>query len=191
MKRGLLCLITALLLSGCSGTPDGEGSFEAFRAQLQDAGQVSFSVEVTADYIDSVERFLLDCTRDPSGLIRFCVAEPEEIRDITGTVSGETGSLSFEDKVLAFPLMIRERISPVSGPWMLLHGLQEGHLTSWVQEGELLHVTLETDLNGTTVTMDVWLRGDAVEAGEIAWQGIRQMTLQFRDFSFEKTPEGI
>lgn len=181
MKQGLILLLAVALLSGCAGTEGEEKEFSAFRENL--AGTVSFQVDISADYIDSVERFSLDCTRDPSGLLTFRVTEPEEIREITGTVSGDTGSLSFDDTVLAFPLMIRERISPVSGPWLVLHALDKGYLTALTREGELLHAALEADLNGTGVTVDVWLQGEALVSGEIAWQGIRQMTLVFRDFS--------
>lgn len=184
LKKVWMLVLAVLLLAGCAGDAP-EAELTALRAALDKAQRVVFTAQVSANYIDSVEQFTLDCSADGSGNVEFTVGLPQEISGIRGTVSGETGSLEFEDTVLAFPLMARERISPVSGPWILLRALDRGSVAACVREGELLHVTVEDTFSGAELTVELWLSGTELTAGEIAYQGIRQMSLIIDDFRLE------
>lgn len=175
----------ALVLTGCSA---GQAELEealAFRSGVLGAGSVTFDADITADYTDRVERFSLQCRADSAGAVGFTVTAPEEISGITGTVAGQQGSLTFDDTVLAFPLLARERLSPVSGPWVMLQALRSGYIISCVREADLLHLTVNDSYEEDALTLEIWLRGREVAAAEIAWRGRRQMTMEIRNFSME------
>lgn len=175
-------LIPTVLLSGC-GLGDGEMEEAlAFRGRILGADKVTFEAEISADYIDRLEEFELSCEADSTGVLTFRVTEPEEIAGIAGTVSGEEGTLTFEDTVLAFPLLAEDRLSPVSGPWVMIRALRSGYITAVVREGEKLHITVDDSYADDALTLEIWIEGDGVDACEIGWKGRRQMTMDIGDF---------
>lgn len=183
MKRMLCVLMLILVLAGCTSTSGEMEAALAFRSALLGAQSVTFEARISADYIDHVEAFTLNCRTDAAGALRFEVAEPEEIRGITGTVVGEEGTLTFDDTILAFPLMADDRLSPVSGPWVMMKALRSGYITACVMEGELLHITVDDSYADDALTLEIWLQGETVAAAEISWQGRRQMTMEIEGFS--------
>lgn len=183
MKRLWILPVVLLLLAGCTmENPEMEEAL-AFRSKILGAERVCFSAQITADYIDHTERFTLNCETDGAGVLSFEVAAPEEISGITGTVAAQTGALTFEDTVLAFPMMADDRLSPVSGPWVLMQALRAGYLSACVREGELLHLTVDDSYEADALTVEVWLRGEAIVAAEISWRGVRQMTIEVESCS--------
>ena len=184
MKRWIGLLIPMVLLSGCTmGTSEMEEAL-AFRSSVLGAEGVRFDAEISADYIDRIEEFDLACQTDSAGALTFRVSEPEEISGITGTVTGEEGSLDFDGTVLAFPLLADGRLSPVSGPWLMVKALRTGFLTAVVREGEKLHLTVDDSYAEDALTLEIWIGEDGVDACEISWNGRRQMTMEIGDFAF-------
>lgn len=184
MKRLVPGILALALLSGCSYGQAEEEAALALRSRVLSASEISFQAEITADYIDTVEMFTLDCAVDSEGVVAFTVAEPEEIAGITGTVSGTEGALTYEDQVLAFPLMADDRLSPVSAPWIMMKALHSGCIVSYVQEGELLHLTIDDSYADDALTVDIWADDDGVEAAQISWQGRRAVSMEIEDFRF-------
>ena len=185
MKKMLCLTALVLVLTGCSA---GQVELEealAFRSGVLGAGSVSFDARITADYTDRVERFGLHCRADSAGAVTFTVTDPEAISGITGSVAGIQGTLTFDDTVLAFPLLAQERLSPVSGPWVMIQALRSGYITACVREGDLLHLTVNDSYEEDALTLEIWIRGREVTAAEIAWRGIRQMSLEITNFSME------
>ncbi len=172
-----------VLLSGCHGMETADKALE-LRSKSLSADGCTFSVEITANYIDSLEQFTLDCQVDVGGMLTFQVVEPESIEGISGTVSGQSGALTFDDKILAFPLLASDRLSPVSGPWIVLNALRQGNLRAYVMEEELLHLTVDDRYGEDPLTVELWFRGDVLEEAEIAWQGRRAVCLEFDGFQF-------
>ena len=113
----------------------------------------------------------------------FRVREPEDISDIKGTVRGTEGSVEFDDTVLAFPLMADGRLSPLSGPWVVLKAVRSGCILAAGREGELVHVTIDDSYADNALTVDLWLEEGQVEEAEIAWEGRRCLSISFDDFS--------
>lgn len=181
MKKILCLLVSAWMLTGCSSDALLEQAL-AFRGRLLGAQNVTFEAEIRADYIDHVEEFTLNCRTDSGGGLTFSVTEPEEISGITGGITGEEGQLSFDGTVLAFPMMASDRLCPVSGPWVMMKALRTGYITSCAGEGALLHLTVDDSYADDALTLEIWLEGDQVKACEIAWQGMRQMTMEIEDF---------
>lgn len=183
MRRFALLLAPILLLTGCAGDRLQQEALD-LRSKCLGAGGCSFRVEITADYIDSVEEFQLECTMDSAGVVSFTVVEPEEIQGITGTVSGEEGALTFDDQILAFPLMADDRLSPVSGPWILMQALRSGYIQSYTEEDGLIHLTVNDSYADDALTVEVWTRDGVPVAAEVAWQGRRAVSMEIEGFTF-------
>ena len=119
MKRIWALLAAVMLLGGCSGDREMEEALE-IRSRLLAASDIRFEAEVGADYIDSFERFTLECSFDGTGRMTFVAEEPEDIAGLSGSCTGTEGTVEFDDTVLAFPLMADGRLSPTLPPAMLM-----------------------------------------------------------------------
>lgn len=183
MKKCLCLAALLLVLPGCALDGGDTEQALAFRQTLQEAKGICFDAGITADYGDRVERFTLRCQADPRGDLNFTVLHPAEISGITGSVAGSQGKLTFDDTVLAFPMLAQQRLSPLSGPWVVVQALLKGYITSCVREGELLHLTVNDSYEDDPLTLELWIRDNALAAAEIGWRGLRQMTLEIENFS--------
>ena len=181
MKRMLPLLL--LFLLGCSAQDPAMKAALELRGQCLGAGQVSFRVRISADYIEHIESFTLECTQTDDGTMTFHVLGPEEIEGIRGTVSGAEGTVEFDDTVLAFPLMAQGRLSPLSGPWVLMQAIRSGNILAAGQEGELIRLTIDDSYEENALTVDLWLEDGAVCQAEIAWEGRRCLTMTVEEFS--------
>lgn len=181
MKRFFPLLV--VLLMGCAGPDPAMEAALALRTGCLSAQTVTFQADVRADYITEYEDFSLECQADRDGNVAFRVLEPEEIADIRGTVRGAEGTVEFDDTVLAFPLLAEGRLSPVSGPWVLMQAIRSGCILAAGQEGELIHVTIDDSYADNALTVDIWLEEGKVEEAEIAWEGRRVLSMTFDDFS--------
>ena len=78
MKR-LAPLMAAVMLCGCAMNGGQMEQALAIRGALLSANECSFRCALTADYIDTVEQFTLECAVGQEGTLKFTVAEPESI----------------------------------------------------------------------------------------------------------------
>ena len=106
-----------------------------------------------------------------------------EIEGIRGTVSGTEGTVEFDDTVLAFPLMADGRLSPLSGPWVLMKAIRSGNILAAGQDGDLIHLTIDDSYGDNALSVDLWVEDGAVREAEIAWEGRRCLTMTVEDFS--------
>ena len=183
MKRILLIVLSVLLLSGCTADRALENRALALRSKLLNSNACSFDAVVTADYGDKLYSFSLNCAVEGAGIMTFTVSQPETISGITGTISLQGGKLTFDDKVLSFSLLADEQLSPVSAPWILYKTLTGGYLTSCVQEGDYLRLSLDDSYEEDALHLDVWLgAGDLPMQAEILYDNRRILTLQIENF---------
>ena len=184
MKRITLLFMIVLMLSGCA---DNSGQIErpmALRGKIQQK-DVSFDVEITADYGDKIHTFAMQCQSDTGGSLKFTVTKPKTIAGLTGTVSKGSGKLTFDEKVLAFDILADELISPVSGPWVLMETLRSGYLTSCSQEGDLLRVSIDDSYAEKALHLDIWLDSEDIpQRCEVFWQGRRLLSMEVKNFTF-------
>ena len=145
--------------------------------------QGSFRGDVRADYITTVEEFSLACETDREGTMAFQVLEPEEIAGIRGTVREDAGTVEFDETVLSFPLMAQGRLSPLSGPWVVLKAIRSGCIIAAGQEGELTRITIDDSYADNALTVDLWLEEGQLNQAEVAWEGLRCLVMTFDDFS--------
>ena len=154
-----------------------------FRSRCLASVQVTFRADVRADYITTVEEFSLACETDREGTMAFQVLEPEEIAGIRGTVREDAGTVEFEKTVLSFPLMAQGRLSPLSGPWVVLKAIRSGCIIAAGQEGELTRITIDDSYADNALTVDLWLEEGQLAQAEVAWEGLRCLVMTFDDFS--------
>ena len=154
------------------------------RSKFQSTG-CSFRATVSADYGEMIHTFVLDCEAGGQGNVAFCVVAPETIAGITGTLTGDSGFLTFDQEVLAFSLLADEQLSPVSAPWILVHTLQGGYLRSCADVETGLRLTIDDSYAENAMQVDIWLDDNDIPTGaEILWQGRRILSLRVENFEF-------
>jgi hypothetical protein len=184
MKRISLILVIVILLTGCANGNDQLDRALALRSKVQQK-QVTFDVDMTADYGDKTYDFSMSCKGDTTGNLTFTVTAPKTIAGITGTVSRGTGKLTFDDQMLAFEILSDGLLSPVCGPWVMLKALQSGYLTSCGEENAELRVTIDDSYQDKALHLDIWLRADDIPVRcEIYWEGRRLLTMVVKNFAF-------
>lgn len=184
MKRllSILCLLT--LLSGCAGKQDTLDRAMALRTRLLGSG-ASFDASVTADYGDQTYTFGMSCTLDAMGNLEFTVTQPETISGVSGTISASGGKLTFSGQALAFSLLADGQLSPVSGPWILMHTLRSGYLTSCGLEDGKLRLAIDDSYADDALHLDIWLdEAEMPLRGEILWKGRRILSVTVENFRF-------
>ena len=175
-----VCIL--LLLTGCGKHDEELDRAMALRAKLLTAS-VTFEAEITADYGDEVHTFSVYCEGDNQGNLGFRVTAPETIADISGRIEAGEGNLTFQDTVLAFPLLAEDQLSPVSAPWIFYMTLRGGYLTAAGMEEDLLRVTIDDSYDDDALTVDIWLdAADTPIRAEILYDGRRILTLTIENF---------
>lgn len=183
MKTLICLLLCAVTLWGCGGRNDLSDRAVALRSKLQAAEGCTFDASVTADYGDQTYTFAMGCRVDAHGNLYFAVQEPESIAGIAGVIDVNGGKLTFDDHMLAFPMLADGQVTPVSAPWLLYKTLTGGYFQTAVQEGELLHLQIHDSYADHALLLDIWL-GDAdlpVRA-EVLYQNRRILTLDVENF---------
>lgn len=187
MKRlfaGVLTLF--LVLSGCTGSASEIDRALALRSRLVSANCCRFDTEVTADFGDQLYTFAMSCEADSTGKVNFSVTEPESIAGITGTISQVGGQLTFDGAALAFELLANDRFSPVSAPWVLIHTLMSGYITSCAGSDKGLLLYIDDSYEDDALNLTVWLdQNDQPTAAEISWQGRRILSMTVSNFTIE------
>ncbi len=183
MKRWFGILLIICLLTGCAEDSQQMDRALSLRSKLQQS-EVSFDVELTADYGDKMHTFSMHCQGDKTGNLKFEVTAPESIAGITGTVSKNKGNLTFDEQVLAFDILADGLISPVSGPWVLLETLRGGYLTSCAEEGDCLRLAIDDSYAEKALHLDIWLdEADLPRQCEVIWQGRRLLSMDVKNFT--------
>ena len=156
------------------------------RSRLVASQGYGFDTQVTADYGDKLYTFDMNCRVDNSGNVAFTVTGPETIAGITGVVSSQGGKLTFDDTALAFELLADGQFSPVGAPWVLVHTLHSGYITSCARLDTGYMVSIDDRYDDDALNLSVWLGEDGLPTGaEISWDGRRVLSLTVKNFRFE------
>lgn len=184
MKKWVLAVVFALCLTGCGGKNRELEWGLALRAQVLQGASCQFLANITADYGDKVYGFSMDCRGDGEGNLTFTVTAPETIAGITGTLTGEGGTLTFDDTALAFPLLAEGLVSPISGPWVVLKALRTGPITSAGLEGERLRLSLDDSYADLPLHLDIWCDEKNTPLLAEIWQdGRTLLTISLENFT--------
>lgn len=184
MKRIIVLFVIVFLFAGCNNESSEMHRAAALRDSLAQCKQFQFTAKITADYEDRVHHFSLDCQGNSEGEVSFTVIEPDSISDISGTLSASGGKLTFDDKLLAFPMLADGELSPVSAPWLLIKALLSGYLSSCGADGQYLRLTIDDSYEEDALQLDIWLGSNELPVhAEILWQGRKILTMDVENFT--------
>lgn len=184
MKRLLAVGLSVLLLTGCGRSDDALNRAMQLRQTLLDSDGCNFRVQLTADYSEQVYHFQMDCQADAQGNVSFKVIEPETISGITGVIDDAGGKLTFDDVMLAFPMLADGLVTPVSAPWLMIKTLRGGYITSAGMDSEDIHVIINDSYEEQALQLDFWLTAEAIpKRCEILWHGTRILSMDVEDFT--------
>jgi len=184
LKRIVSVLAVLFLLTGCSREEDLLQRGIALRERLS-REECAFQAAVEADFGEMTYSFLMDCQVDSQGTLTFTVLSPETISHITGVISAGKGTLTFDGTLLAFPLLADGEISPVSGPWLLMHTLRGGFIHAAAREEEGLRLTVYDSYEEDALCLDIWLNEENTPSfAEVLWQGRRILSIRVENFVF-------
>lgn len=183
MKKAISLLLCLMLLTGCSAVPGEIKTGMELRSRLLQATACTFTADITADYGDSLHAFAMDCTCDSQGSITFTVTEPETISGISGRISGEGGSLTFDEAALHFDLLAEEQLSPISAPWILMKTLRSGYITSACTENNKILLSIDDSYEDNALRLDIWLNREGTpENADILYDGRRILSFSVENF---------
>lgn len=183
MKRlaGIVSLV--LLLCGCTGGNEQMDQVLALRSQLLQSKGCAFEAYITADYGDQIHQFTLACQADEKGNVSFRVSAPESICGITGRIDTQGGKLTFDDQLLAFPLLADGQLSPVSSPWVLVKTLRGGYIHACGKDGDQLLATIHDSYADDALELDIWLNPDNTPTrAEILWRSRKFLSMEIKNF---------
>ena len=184
MKRLWALLTLMVFLCGCASENTELNRVLSFREKLL-SDCCSFTAEITADYGDQLYSFSVGCTADANGEVSFVVIAPESISGMSGKLKGDSGFLTFDDQVLAFPLLADGEVSPVSAPWLLIKTLRNGYISSAGKDGENIQVAMNDSYEEDALQVDIWLNEEDIPiCADIMWQGRRVLSMTIKDFAF-------
>ncbi len=156
------------------------------RKEVLAANRCTFRGEIIADYEDYVYKFTLDCEVDSNGDLLFSIVEPESIAGIDGRISRDGGALTFDDKVLAFPTLADNELTPVSTPWIFINTLRSGNLTGCSQLGDDVCVYIDDSYEEYPLQLEIYTDSQMRPNGvEIVWQNRRILSMKVQDFTIE------
>lgn len=180
MKRITILLLLVLTLWGCSAEADTTEDALALRSRILGAERCTFDAAITADYGDQTYTFAMGCQVDAHGDLSFTVTEPKSIAGITGRITNDGGSLTFDDTALAFALLADDQLSPVSAPWILMKTLRGGYITACTDG----RVTINDTYAADAFTLDIYLDDahNPIQA-DIYWKDRRILTIDVKNFT--------
>lgn len=188
MRKLVVLLLSFLLglLPGCSRGKDATAQAMDLRARLLSSNGYTFETEVTADFGDKVYSFAMNCRGDNAGNVTFIVTLPETIAGISGVIDSNGGKLTFDDVALTFELLADGRLSPVSAPWVLVHTLHYGYITSCAQTDAGALLSINDSYEDDALNLSVYLGQDGLPVGaEIFCDGSRILSLSVNNFTFQ------
>ncbi len=185
MKRILACVVVALFLGGCSGTTNEMDRAVSLRSKILAAEGCSFLANITADYVDKVYTFSLDCRMEKDGTVFFEVITPEEIEGIKGSITASGGKLTFDQQVLLFEPLADGELSPVGMPWIFMKTLRGGYIKGCDESDDGLYMQIDDSYAEDALHMEIWTDPqDIPVSAELIWQGRRVLSMTVEKFMF-------
>lgn len=181
--RSLLATLTLLLLlNGCSWS-SGQNAAEQLRKDVFSGNGLQFRCSICADYSDMKFCFALSCSTEDGAQVKFCALEPASIQGIGGYVGPDESAVTFDDQILAFPLMGDSPVSPVGAPWLFLQALRYGCLCNYSITEDGCTVALDFEHRDRVLRVDVGFdAGGIPQYAYIGENGHTYLTLTFSDF---------
>lgn len=184
MKLSLMLLLVISVLAGCGQSKSSLDQAALLRERILQCDTCEFDGEITVDYGDEVYAFTLHCYMTNDGDVNFSVVSPEVISGIKGVITSESGTITFDDTVLAFEMIVDELVTPIAAPWIMLHALRGGYIqcSSSVDHG--FYLQINDSYRGTAVKNEIWLNEAYIPTRcEMLWNGRRLLSMNITNFT--------
>ena len=157
---------------------------EELRRSVLEGESCTFQAKITADYSDVIYSFALDCTADKNGTLHFTVIEPTSIAGISGYIGDQDAVLTFDDKVLAFPMLADGELTPVSTPWIFMKTLRSGFLTGCGSNGEEVFLYIDDSYEEYPLRLEIQTDLKLTpEYVDFIWQDRRILSMNIQNFT--------
>ena len=177
-------LLFVCMLTGCANNTTNIDRAINLRNKLLAANGCKFKANITADYMEFLHEFQLECQCDSTGNISFVVTEPITISDITGSISQKGGTITFDEQVLAFESIIEGNLSPVSAPWLFMEALRGGYIKACSAEEDSLYIQIDDTYGGNPISFEIWTNAsDLLTHVDISTDGRRIMSIAVESFA--------
>lgn len=184
MKLTVCAVLAIFLLTGCNSPQQEVTQALELRRSVLEAQGCSFDATITAEYDDVFYTFQMSCRFDQTGMLSFTVTDPETIAGISGTISRECSALSFDDKILAFPLLANGELTPVSAPWIFLSALKGGYLRGYSESEAGFSLYIDDSFEEDPLHLEIELDEETMPvSAQIIWQDRRILSLQIKNFT--------
>ena len=183
MRILISAIVVMSLLLGCSAFEDASQPALDFRQQILEGEGCSFDALITADYGDKTYEFQMSCVSDAAGKIIFEVINPTSIAGITGILSQDGGALTFDDNILAFPMLTQLQLSPISAPWIFLNALRSGYIAGCGEEDDEYIIYIDDSFEEHPLVLQIRIQKNDIPCyAEIIWKEHRILTLELKNF---------
>lgn len=184
MKRVCTVLIIVFILCGCSQTEEPIDAAMTLRDSVLSSNGTSFVAEITADYADVLYTFELECRSDQDGSLSFTVTAPKSVSGITGIISNDQQSLTFDDKILAFPPLSDGQLTPVIAPYLFLNSLRSGYLSACGKDGDGYCIYIDDTFRDHPLQLHLYTDADFVPfRAEMIYNNLRILSVDIADFT--------
>ena len=184
MKFFVTVILALSILCGCSVKDQSMEQATALRKEILDAEGCAFEATITADYGSAIHTFTVSCSADTAGTLSFTVTEPDTISGITGYISDDDASITFDDKVLAFQMLADGQISPISTPWLFLKALRGGYISGCSANDAGLCIYIDDSFREYSLQLEVYTDTNTVPYhADFIWQNRRILSLDIQDFA--------
>ena len=189
-KRLLFLPMMLLLLTGCGGGQENENGAEAqavaIRGEYMAMTSYSLQAQVNADYGQRVYDFTLSVTWDGEETT-VAIREPEMLAGVTARITGEEGTLEYEDLSLETGFLDEDGLSPVSALPALMEAARSQYIDRCTLTDGMLevHCANPEQKPGTGREVTLWFDSQthALTAGEISQDGRRVIACEVTEFS--------
>jgi hypothetical protein len=160
--------------------------FVQLRKDLLASKTCSFQAVITADYPNSIYNFQMDCAFDQNGTLSFTVTDPETIAGITGQFSDDSAALTFDDKLLAFPVLADGQLTPVSTPWIFVNALRSGYMSACGKEENGFCLYINDSYSDNPIELEIYTDNNHIPVRtEIIWENRRILSADIRNFTLQ------
>lgn len=189
-KRLLFLPMMLLLLAGCGGGQENENGAEAqavaIRGEYMAMTSYSLQAQVNADYGQRVYDFTLSVTWDGEETT-VAIREPEMLAGVTARITGDEGTLEYEDLSLETGFLDDDGLSPVSALPALMEAARSQYIDRCTLTDGILeiHCADPEEKPGTGQEITLWFNAQthALTGGEISQDGRRVIACEVTEFT--------
>ena len=179
-----LVLCVSLLICGCTNMNNPVDHAINLRNKVLDSNGCTFSAQINADYGDTLYVFSLDCISDKEGNLSFIVRKPATIAGITGKISAQGGSITFDDKILAFQMLADGELSPVAAPWIFLNTIRSGYIRGCSANDGSYQIEIDDTYDENALRLNIFIDNNLPSGCEIFWEGRRAVSIEVDNFIY-------